>query len=146
MISAIMKLYILTRVSIHSVISEVRRVTSFTASKELPNSSTEALSLWISKINNHNIHKMKGLREVQKSPSHVTNRNVLEVVRDGQSLASLLCFYLPNSVKWNGKCKSMCGSLALIILFYRLHQNLCLLTRIVVFQLLVYACLFFSIG
>ena len=95
-----MKLYILTHVSIHSIISEVRRVTTFTASKELPSSSNEALLLWVSKISNHSVHKMKG---VQISPSHFTSSGILEVVSDGQLLASLLHFYLPSCVKWNGK-------------------------------------------
>ena len=104
MINAIMKLYVLTHVSIHSVISEVKRVTFFTASKELPNSWNEALLLWVNKISNHNVHKMKGLNRAEESLSHSINGNVLQVVRDGQSLASLLNFYLPSSIKWNGKC------------------------------------------
>ena len=100
MINALMKLYILTHISILSVISEVKRVTSFTPSKELPNSSNEALLLWMCKISNYNIHKMKGLKEYHP---HFASNNIIEVVRDGQSLASLLHFYFPGSVKWNGK-------------------------------------------
>lgn len=105
MINAIMELHILTHLSIQSIVSEVKRVTFFTASKDLPTSSNEALLLWVSKISSHNInvHRMKGLKGVQKPPSHFTSSSVLEVVRDGQSLASLLHFYLPDSVKWNGK-------------------------------------------
>ena len=101
MINALMKLYILTHISIHSIISEVKRVTFFTPSKELPNSSNEALLLWVRKISNYNIHKMKAFKDrVKEYHSH---NNILEVVRDGQSLASLLHFYFPGSVKWNGK-------------------------------------------
>lgn len=104
MINAIMKLYVITHISIHSVISEVKRVTSFTPSKELPNSSFEALLLWINKISKCNAHKMKGGGiALQKSPSHFTSTDVMEVVKDGQSLAHMLYFYLPNSVKWSGK-------------------------------------------
>ena len=103
MINALMKLYILTHVSIHSVISEVKRVTFFTASKELPNSCNEALLLWVKKISNHNVHKMRGLKGVQESSPQFVNLNILQVVKDGQSLASLLNFYLPSSIKWNGK-------------------------------------------
>ena len=100
MINAIMKLYILTHLSIHSVISEVKRVTFFTPSKELPNSSNEALLLWFNKISNYNIHKMKGVKEYHP---HLVSSNFLEVIKDGQLLASLLHFYIPDAVKWNGK-------------------------------------------
>lgn len=103
MINALMKLYILTNISIHSVISEVKRVAYFTPSKELPNSSNEALSLWVSKISNYNIHKMKGSKGVKEFHPHFASGNIIEVVRDGQSLAALLHFYLPGFVKWNGK-------------------------------------------
>ena len=100
MINAIMKLYILTHVSIPTVISEVKRVTFFTPSKELPNSSSEALLLWVNKISNYNIHKMKGVKEYHP---HFVNSSILEVIKDGQLLASLLHFYIPGAVKWNGK-------------------------------------------
>ena len=103
MINALMKLYVLTHISIHSVISEVKRVAYFTPSKELPSSSNEALLLWVIKISNYNIHKMKGLKGVKDFCSHFASDKILEVVRDGQSLAALLHFYLPGFVKWNGK-------------------------------------------
>jgi len=101
-----MKLYVLTHISIHSVVSEVKHVTTFTPSKELPNSPSEALLLWINKISKCSAHKMKGKdTAVQKSP-HFTSSDVMEVVKDGQSLAHLLYFYLPNSVKCSGKYKN----------------------------------------
>ena len=105
MINALMRSYILTNIPIHSVISEVKHVTFFTPSKELPNSSNEALLLWVRKICSHNFHKIKALKRSTAFcdlPSHFTSSSIVEVVRDGQSLASLLHFYLPSSAKWNG--------------------------------------------
>jgi len=96
-----MKLYITTSIAIPSVICEIRRVATFTPSKELPTSSSEALLLWIRKIYSSNIVKFKN--SLSTLPVHFSSSDVIEVVKDGQSLAQLLLFYFPNNVSWNGK-------------------------------------------
>ena len=104
LINALMRLYILTHISMHSIVSEVKRVTSFTASKELPNSLIEGLLLWVRKISNCN-HKVKGVDAsptLHKPATSFNSSDVMEMIRDKQSLTNLLQFYLPDSVKWNG--------------------------------------------
>ena len=98
-----MELYITASIAIPSVICEIRRVASFTPSKELPTSSSEALLLWIRKICSCNIVKLKKENLLSTSPVHFTSSDIIEVVKDGQSLAQLLLFYFPNNVSWNGK-------------------------------------------
>ncbi|XP_065911733.1 calmodulin-regulated spectrin-associated protein 1-B-like isoform X2 [Dysidea avara] len=101
LINAIMKLYITASIAIPSVICEIRRIASFTPSKELPTSSNEALLLWIRKICSCNITKFKKESSLHTLPAYFTSSDVIEVVKDGQSLAQLLLYYFPNNVKWS---------------------------------------------
>ncbi|KAL5013329.1 hypothetical protein ScPMuIL_007599 [Solemya velum] len=124
LIDALMKAYVSEVVSIEKVVQAVRRFAVFNASSELPSNHADALIFWINKVCTT---LQQRLDREQKTPEHLqgeTNQkvrivsqsqqkdkliipiieNILEDITDGCSLASLINFYCPETIKIQDIC------------------------------------------
>ncbi|KAK3087075.1 hypothetical protein FSP39_001312 [Pinctada imbricata] len=121
LIDSLMMAYVREVLTIERVVQAVRNFTTFNASSELPGNAEDAALFWINKVCStvqHRIntdqsqHILQGqsnqkVRIVSKSDHSVTVpyiHDLLQDVGDGCSLAALVSFYCPNSLKLHDIC------------------------------------------